>query len=229
MLITLFALLTRILHLILGVGTPQNFPPPLTQEEETDCFLHAEKGDEDARQKLILHNLRLVSHIVRKYYSTARNQEDLVSIGTIGLVKAVDTYSIRNGARFATYAAKCIQNEILMYFRSQKKLTSEVSINETIDVDRDGNPLTYIDVICSEEDIAEEIDRKMLTDKMLRYMDSLLTPREKQITAMRYGLGGVTPKTQREIAILLNISRSYVSRIEKSALLKLRDALEGKK
>ena len=113
MFLTLFALLTRILHMILGIGTPQNFPPPLPHEEEQECFLQAERGDEDARQKLILHNLRLVSHIVRKYYSTARNLDDLVSIGTIGLVKAVDTFNVHNGARFATYAAKCIQNAIL--------------------------------------------------------------------------------------------------------------------
>lgn len=227
MFLTLFALLTRILHMILGIGTPQNFPSPLPADEEHEYFLLAEEGNEEARQKLILHNLRLVSHIVRKYYSGARNPEDLVSIGTIGLVKAVDTFSVRNGARFATYAAKCIQNEILMYFRSQKKLSSEVSINETIDVDRDGNPLTYIDVICSEEDISEEIDKKLLTDKMLRYLDTVLSARERQIVMMRYGIGGIKALTQREIAAALNISRSYVSRIEKSALLKLRGALGG--
>lgn len=226
MFLTLFALFTRILHLILGVGTPQQFPPPLPAEEETACFLRAEKGDEEARQLLILHNLRLVSHIVRKYYSTARNPEDLISIGTIGLVKAVDSFSVRNGAKFATYGAKCIQNEILMYFRSQRKLSSEVSINDTIDVDRDGNPLTYIDVICSDEDIAEEIDRKMVTDKMLRAIDTQLSPRERQIVMMRYGIGGIQPQTQREIAAALNISRSYVSRIEKGALEKLKAALE---
>ena len=226
MLVTLFAFFTRIMHLILGVETPQNFPPPLPAEEEQQCFLAAEEGDENARQKLILHNLRLVSHIVRKYYSTARNPEDLVSIGTIGLVKAVDTFSIRNGARFATYAAKCIQNEILMHFRSQKKLSSEISINETIDVDRDGNPLTYIDVICSDEDITEEIDRKILTGKMLHYMDVALTPRERMILTMRYGLHGTGAQTQREIASALCISRSYVSRLEKSAIEKLREAME---
>ncbi|MBQ7335003.1 MAG: RNA polymerase sporulation sigma factor SigK [Clostridia bacterium] len=226
MLITLFSFLTRILHMILGVNIPQNFPPPLSDEEEKNCFLLAEQGDEEARQKLILHNLRLVSHMVRKYYSTARNPEDLVSIGTIGLIKAVDTFNIHNGARFATYAAKCIQNEILMYFRSQKKLASEVSINETIDIDRDGNPLTYIDVICCEEDIAEEIDRKITTDKMLSYVNTLLTPRERQIVMMRYGLGGIKAQTQREIAQTLGISRSYVSRIEKSALETLKNALK---
>ena len=229
MFITLFALFTRIFHMILGVSTPQNFPPPLPPEEENECFLAAEQGDEEARQKLILHNLRLVSHIVRKYYSTARNQEDLVSIGTIGLVKAIDTFRIQKGARFATYGAKCIQNEILMHFRSQKKLISEVSINETIDIDRDGNPLTYIDVVCSDEDIAEEIDRKMQTEKLLRFLDSVLTPRERQIVTMRYGLGGIKALTQREIASLLCISRSYVSRIEKSAIQKLRDAMEVEK
>ena len=227
MFITLFALLTRILHMILGIGTPQNFPPPMPTEEEHECFLRAETGDEEARQKLILHNLRLVSHIVRKYYSTARNPDDLVSIGTIGLVKAVDTFNVHNGARFATYAAKCIQNEILMHFRSQKKLSSEVSINDTIDVDRDGNPLTYIDVICSDEDISEEIDRKLLTDKMLHMLDTVLTARERQIVIMRYGLCDIQERTQREIAAELHISRSYVSRIEKSALQKLKDALQG--
>ncbi|MBE6602287.1 MAG: sigma-70 family RNA polymerase sigma factor [Ruminococcaceae bacterium] len=226
MLLTLFALLTRVMHLILGIGTPQKFPPPLSDAEERECFQRAASGDEDARQKLILHNLRLVSHIVRKYYSTAKNQEDLVSIGTIGLVKAVDTFRVTNGARFATYGAKCIQNEILMYFRAQKKRSMEVSINETIDVDRDGNPLTYMDVICSEEDIAEETDKKILTEKMLRCIDTCLSPREKQILTMRYGIGGIEEKTQREIAAALGISRSYVSRIEKNALSKLQYALK---
>ena len=228
MLLTLFTVLMRVMHLILGIGTPQNFPPPLSHTEEHECFLRAEQGDEAARQKLILHNLRLVSHIVRKYYSTAKNAEDLVSIGTIGLCKAVDSFNVHNGAKFATYAAKCIQNEILMHFRAQKKLSAEVSINETIDVDRDGNPLTYIDVICSEEDIAEEVDRKIMTHKMRLCMDRFLSQRERQILILRYGLDGVPPQTQKEIAERLKISRSYVSRLEKSALEKMREVLEGK-
>ncbi len=227
MLITLFALLTRVLHLILGISPQQNFPPPLPPNEEKECFLLAEKGDENARQKLILHNLRLVSHIIRKYYSTAKNQEDLISIGTVGLVKAIDTFNIRNGARFATYASKCIQNEVLMHFRSQKKLGAEVSIHETIDMDRDGNPLTYMDVICSEEDIAEEIDREIMTGKMRHAFDTVLGNREKQILSLRYGLAGGRAMTQREIAEGLCISRSYVSRIEKGALEKLRRAMVG--
>ncbi len=226
MFVMLFSFLTKILHMILGIQTPQSFPPPLDDAEEAALFVKAKAGDDSAREKLILHNLRLVSHIVRKYYSGAKNPEDLVSIGTMGLVKAVDTFQIQNGAKFATYAAKCIQNEILMHFRSQKKLSAEVSINETLDVDRDGNPLTYMDVICCEEDIAEEIDRKITTEKMLEYIDRLLSPRERQILILRYGLGGVKAQTQREIAENLGISRSYVSRIEKGALATLRDALK---
>ena len=185
------------------------------------------KGDFRAREKLIVHNLRLVSHIVRKYYASAKNQEDLVSIGTLGLVKAVDTFQISNGAKFATYAARCIQNEILMHFRSQKKLAAEVSLNETIDVDRDGNPLTYIDVISCEESLTAEVERKITSDRALRYVKTLLTPRERQIIVLRYGLGGKTPMTQREIAQILKISRSYVSRIEKGALEKLQCAFRG--
>ena len=225
MFLTLFSIFTKMIHLILGINTPQKFPPPLSTEDERTAFLKARQGDEEARQKLILHNLRLVSHIVRKYYSTAQDPEDLISIGTIGLVKAVDTFHVENGAKFATYAAKCVQNEILMHFRAQKKHASEVSLNETIDMDRDGNPLTYIDVICSDEDIAEEIDRKIMTGKMVKYITTILTPRERQIVIMRYGLGENPPRAQREVAEHLGISRSYVSRIEKSALEKLRSAL----
>ena len=225
MLLTLFAFLVKFFHMILGISTPQNFPPPMKKEEEEAAFARMKDGDEDARQALILHNLRLVSHIVRKYYSAAPDQEDLISIGTIGLVKAVDSFCPENGARFATYAARCIQNEILMHFRARKKHTSEVSINETIDVDRDGNPLSYLDVICDEEDFAEEVQRKLLTESMLHSIETCLSQRERQIIEMRYGLASENPMTQKEVADLLGISRSYVSRIEKSALQKLKDAL----
>ena len=222
----ILSLLTRVTHFILGISTPQKYPPPLSAAEERRLFELARTGDEDARQKLILHNLRLVSHIVRKYYSTAKNAEDLVSIGSLGLVKAVDSFRLENGAKFTTYAAKCIQNDILMYFRAQKKTTTEVSLNETIDVDRDGNPLTYIDVISCDDDFAEIVDRKMKTAKMLSYIDTLLTERERQIIILRYGLGNNAQHAQREVAAMLGISRSYVSRIEKCALEKLRKALE---
>ena len=225
MLTHLFMLLTKFAHVVLGIGSPQSFPPPLSKDLESEYFKRAADGDEDARSKLILHNLRLVSHIVKKYYSTVKCQDDLISIGSIGLVKAVDSFSVENGAKFATYAAKCIQNEILMYFRSQKKLCAEVSINETIDVDRDGNPLTYTDILCSEENVSEEIGRKIQTDHLIRLVENLLNERERQIIILRYGLFGATPITQREIASVLKISRSYVSRIEKSALKKLADAL----
>ena len=213
----------KFLHVILGLDTPHKFPPPLSSAEEEAAFRAAGEGDENARQTLILHNLRLVSHIVRKYYATARNQEDLVSIGTIGLCKAVDSFKIDNGARFATYAAKCIQNEILMHFRSQRKLTSEVSMNETIDVDRDGNPLTYTDVISSEEDLPEEVMRSVEAERAMALVRTRLDARERQIITLRFGLNGAPVMTQREIALRLGISRSYVSRIEKAAIDKLKE------
>ena len=226
MLSYILTLFGKLAHLILGIGTPQNFPEPLSPEREALCFAEMEKGSEAAREELILHNLRLVSHIVRKYYSTAKNQEDLVSIGSIGLVKAVDSFDHKNGVRFATYAARCIQNEILMYFRSQKKLNNEVSINDTIDVDRDGNPLTYIDVICTEDDSDEVLDRIMQSKKAVRLVNTVLDERERKIIIMRYGLNGKKPLAQREVAVKLNISRSYVSRLEKSALQKLKEKME---
>ena len=171
------------------------------------------------------HNLRLVAHVVRKYYASARDEEDLVSIGTVGLIKSVDSFNPSNGARFATYAAKCIQNEILMYFRSQKKLQSEVSMGETIDTDRDGNALTYEDVVAVEDTIADDLDLKIKIAKALNFVKTGLDAREREIIVMRYGLDGQNPATQREAAERLGISRSYVSRIEKAALEKLRRAL----
>lgn len=210
--------------LILGIGSPQSFPPPLSGEEELELFtkMKTEKRG-SARTRLIEHNLRLVAHIVRKYYSSYQNQDDLVSIGSLGLIKAIDTFNCDNGARFATYAAKCIQNEILMFFRSQKKLSYEVSINDTIDIDRDGNPLTYIDIISTEDTIAYDLDLKLHTEKAYMLIEKVLDARERQIIIMRYGLGAAPPLTQREVAKKLGISRSYVSRIEKKALEKLKE------
>jgi RNA polymerase sporulation-specific sigma factor len=164
---------------------------------------------------------------VRKYYSTAPDSEDLVSIGIIGLVKAIDTFKIESGTRFATYGARCVQNEILMNFRSQKKHAGEVSLGETIDIDRDGNPLTYMDVISTNEDLSEEFDKKTQIERALRLIKSSLDEREREIIAMRYGLFGINkPYTQNEIAQRLGISRSYVSRIEKSALDKLKNGMK---
>lgn len=219
----LFSLFLNAVHLLLGIGTPQSFPPPLSAEEERLAFEAHRAGDSAAREKLILHNLRLVSHIVKKYYSTAKNAEDLVSIGSIGLIKAVDSFKVETGVKFATYAAKCIQNEILMFFRSQKKLSAEVSIHETIDVDRDGNPLTYMDVIAIEDNVAEETDARIKNAAVRRLVATVLDEREREVIVLRYGLSGKDPLTQREVAERLGISRSYVSRIEKAALERLRE------
>lgn len=227
MLGSVFSAFSNLFHLILGIGTPQNFPPPLSAEEETEYFHALEQGDESARQKLISHNLRLVSHIVRKYYSGHKSQEDLVSVGVIGLVKAVDSFRIAAGAKFATYAAKCIQNEILMYFRSQKRACSEVSLSDTIDVDRDGNPLTYIDVISCDESLTGEVERQIDAERAMRFVNTILDMRERKIISLRYGLRGGEPLTQREVATLLGISRSYVSRIEKTAIEKLQSAFRA--
>lgn len=203
-----------------------NFPPPLSREDEEKYFYLARRmGDEEARGRLIEHNLRLVAHIVRKYYASSSVEEDLISIGTIGLIKSVDSFDIDNGARFATYAAKCIQNEILMYFRSQKKISQEVSINETIDTDRDGNPLTYGDIIKCDDTIADDLDTKIKLTKAVEYIMKNLDEHEREIIILRYGLGKANAITQREVAEKLGISRSYVSRIEKSALEKIRAAL----
>lgn len=210
-------------YLILGLSGTQSFPAPLNAKVERELFAKMKKGDESARAKLIEHNLRLVAHIVRKYYFASKNQDDLISIGSIGLVKAIDSFDASNGARFATYGAKCIQNEILMYFRAQKKLSNEVSINETIDIDRDGNPLTYEDIISCDDTIAEDIERKLRTQKAIRLISEVLNKRERIVMVLRYGLNNKPAMTQRDVAKKLGISRSYVSRIEKSALKKLLD------
>ena len=225
---SILSLFSSFIHFILGLNTPQSYPPPLSSDEERKLFKTVESkesGAKAAREKLILHNLRLVSHIVRKYYSGAKNQDDLVSIGTLGLIKAVDSFHVDSGARFATYASKCIQNEILMHFRSQKKLSAEVSLCDTIDVDRDGNPLTYMDVICTEESLESETSRKLTGESALRLVQSTLDARSRQIIILRYGLSGKAPLTQKQVAEKLVISRSYVSRIEKSALERLRGAI----
>ena len=213
-------------YLVLSVSPSQKFPPPLSHEEERREFAKMRTGDTAARSRLIEHNLRLVAHIVRKYYASQTGQEDLISIGTIGLIKAIDSFKYENGARFATYAAKCIQNEILMHFRAQKKIMCEVSINDTIDMDHDGNPLTYVDIIKVDDTIADDIDEKWKIARALRYIKNELNERERQIITLRYGLGNRPSVTQREVAQKLGISRSYVSRIEKNVLARLSGYLE---
>lgn len=197
---------------VLSSNGENRFPPPLSRDEEKEYFGLAKNGDPKARETLIEHNLRLVAHIVRKYYASSAGEEDLISIGTIGLIKSVDSFNADNGARFATYAARCIQNEILMYFRSQKKLSQEVSIHETIDTDRDGNALTYEDIIRVEDTIADDIDAKIKITKAAEYIMKELDSREREIIILRYGLASARPRTQQEVADKLGISRSYVSR-----------------
>ena len=213
----------RFIALVLGIEESSSFPPPLSKSEEFELFKLMKSGDLKARSKLIEHNLRLVSHIIRKYYSSYDYPDELLSIGSLGLIKAVDSFKNDYGTRFATYGAKCVQNEILMFFRGSKKVANEISINETIDVDRDGNPLTYIDVIATEDNVEEELDLRAKATRIRRLVDTVLQERERQIITLRYGLGGIPPKTQREVAELLGISRSYVSRIEKGALDTLRE------
>lgn len=214
----------KFISLILGISDMQSFPPPLSAKEEAELFAKMKKGDLSARSKLIEHNMRLVSHIIRKYYSSYQYPDDLLSIGSLGLVKAVDSFKSDVGTRFATYGAKCVQNEILMFFRSQKKTNLEVSLNDTIDIDRDGNPLTYLDIISVEDRTAENIEMQSHIEKIRELVGSVLEKREKEIVILRYGLMGHCPLTQREVAKHLGISRSYVSRIEKRALDTLREA-----
>ena len=213
---------SAIYYFALHVKGAGAFPPPLSAEREADLLEKSRNGDNDARNELIEHNLRLVAHIVKKYYNTGADQDDMISIGTIGLIKAVSTFKADKGIHLATYASRCIENEILMFFRNQKKTAQDVFISDPIDTDKDGNTLTLIDVIADKSDIADEIDTKIKVEKLRVILPICLTERERLIIEMRYGLCGREELTQREIAKKLNISRSYVSRIEKSALEKLR-------
>ena len=203
-----------------------SFPKPLTPEEERHYLALAAQGDLEARNVLIERNLRLVSHILKKYYANSSDQEDLISIGTIGLIKGISTFDGSKGARLATYAARCVENEILMYFRSQRKSSQDVSLSDYIETGADGAPLALMDVVGQEEDLLERFSNKEQIRQVCRAVDRVLTPQERQVIVLRYGLGGGTPRRQREVAELMGISRSYVSRIEKKALGKLRRALE---
>lgn len=202
-----------------------SFPKPLSAAEERHYLELAAKGDLDARNVLIERNLRLVAHIMKKYYAQTSDQEDLISIGTIGLIKGIETFDPEKGARLATYAARCVENEILMYFRSQKKTVGDVSLSEYIETGSDGTALSLMDVVCSEEDLFEHLSEQESCTKLYRAIDTCLTAREKAVVTLRYGLGGRKPRTQREIGTLCGISRSYVSRIEKKALKKLAEAI----
>ena len=202
-----------------------SFPKPLTAAEERYYLARSAEGDLEARNILIERNLRLVAHIMKKYYTPSADQEDLISIGTIGLIKGISTFDASKGARLATYAARCVENEILMYFRSLRKGAQDVSLSDCIETGRDGNALSLLDTICSEEDLFEELSTRELHGQLRALVERVLTPREKLVVTLRYGLDGSAPLTQREIAAQCGISRSYVSRIEKKALKTLQDAL----
>ena len=199
------------------------FKDPLSKEEEEECIRKLELGDQEARAKLIEHNLRLVAHLVKKYDTKLEDQDDLISIGTIGLIKGVDSYSSDRKVKITTYCAKCIENEILMFFRANNKNLKNISLNESIGFDKEGNEITVLDVLkTSKPDFLEEMDRKENIQLLIQYLD-VLTPREKEIVIRRYGLIDNNCQTQKIIARELKISRSYVSRIEKRALTKILD------
>ncbi len=205
--------LVFILH-VMGAGS---FPKPLSPKQEQEQLALLKTGDKNARAKLIEHNLRLVAHIVKKYAAASAEQDDLVSIGTIGLIKAIDTFDTEKKIKLSSYASRCIENEILMYFRSQKKTALDVSLDESIDTDKDGNPLTLMDILSCDDNIADKLETKINIEAAYKALDTL-PERERSIIIMRYGLDGGEPLTQKETAEILNISRSYVSRIEKKTV-----------
>ena len=207
-----------VLFFILHVTGAGSFPKPLSAKDEKKYLELCKNGDLNARNKLIEHNLRLVAHIIKKYYSNLNDQDDLVSIGTIGLIKAVDTFDSSKGIRLSSYASRCIENEVLMFFRNGKKSAQDISMNEPIDTDKEGHALTLRDVMSVEDSIIDDLDIKIKSEKLYKYIYEILSPRERIIIELRYGLNGKIPLTQREVAKLLKISRSYVSRIEKRAL-----------
>lgn len=208
-------------------GTSGSFPRPLSAEEEAIYLERAAAGDLAARNTLIEHNLRLVAHVVKKYYTHTDEQDDLISIGTIGLIKAITSYKPERSTRLATYAARCVENEILMYFRSRRKAQGEVSLSETIETDKDGNALMLMDIVGVDDTMLADLQEREECRQVRRLVRECLDEREREIVTLRYGLGGGMPRTQREIAAKLGISRSYVSRIEKRALEKLEAALDA--
>ena len=220
-----FLLLMNSLLLMLRIVPGDSFPKPLSREEEERCISRWEEGDVDARNLLVEHNLRLVAHIIKKYYTQAEEADDLISIGTIGLIKGINTYQRGKGVRLTTYASRCIENEILMYFRSRKKATGDVSLSDAIETDGDSGTLSLLDVVSQEEDLDEQLCESDLRARLREEIHRSLDKREEKIISLRYGLNGAEPLTQRETACLCGISRSYVSRIEKHALEKLRRAL----
>ena len=221
----LMPVINNIFFLALHVTGSSAFPKPLSEKEEKMYFEKAAQGDVEAKNMLIEHNLRLVAHIIKKYYFSYPEQDDLISIGTIGLIKAVSSFDYEKGSKFTTYASKCIENEILMHFRAKKKQAQDIYISDPIDTDKDGHSLTLMDIVSDNTDLISDVDFKFSCENLYKAINKVLTDREKEIVIKRYGLDGHKPLQQRILAEKMDISRSYVSRIEKKALKKLKDEL----
>ena len=219
-------LLSNLLILALHLDNSSIFPPPLSEKAEKKSLEEMKKGSVEAKDKLIEHNLRLVVHIIKKYYSQESENEELISIGTVGLIKAINSFNPDKGVKLATYASRCIENEILMYFRNQKKTSLDISFDEPIETDAQGNPLTLIDIISVDDTIVDDLSLKTDISLLLKFVNEIDNPRDRNLIIMRYGLDGNEPKTQNEIAQKYNISRSYVSRLETKVLKKLKNRLE---
>lgn len=221
----IYSLLGRIMFFTGLISGKSSFPPPLSKDEEKRYLQRARAGDKSAKDILIRHNMRLVAHIVKKY-SGCGDTDDLISVGSIGLIKAINTYSDAHGTVLATYTAKCVENEILMYIRANKKHRNEISLNSPVGTDKDGNELELMDLLTQEaDDVFGGAERAVINDKLMRAIKSCLKEREFEILRLRYGLDGKIPLTQRETALRLKISRSYISRIEKKAICKLKERL----
>ena len=203
-----------------------SYPKPLSKEEEEDCLMRMKKGDNSAREKLITHNMRLVAHVVKKYTGAAET-DDLISVGSIGLIKAVNTFEVGKGTQLATYTARCIENEILMLLRANKKFKNDLSLSDPVGTDKDGNEMSIMDLLFEKEDaVLEQVDKGIEREKFLQFIKGVLTEREYTVLCLRYGLKGGTSYAQREVAKFLKISRSYISRIEKKAVEKLKEAVK---
>ena len=223
---TLMFIIGKITFFAGSVVGGNTFPKPLSKTEEAECLERMKNGDKSARDKLIKHNMRLVAHIVKKYNGSAET-DDLISVGSIGLIKAINSYEAGKGSALATYTARCIENEILMLLRSNKKRRGDVYLSDSVGQDKDGNELTLMDVICEkEEDVFARVDKSIEREKFLRFLKIILTKREYVIICLRYGLKGDRNYAQREVAKFLKISRSYISRIEKQAILKIKEAVK---
>lgn len=223
----IFSVMQQMLFLALHIVNPSTFPKPLSSKEESECFKKINAGDKIAKDKLINHNLRLVAHIIKKFNFLKENNEDLISIGTIGLIKAVNTFKIEKGIRFSSYASRCIENEILMNLRSVKKSNLDVSMSEPIESKKSENSLTLMDTIADKVSLYERIFDKIDIEKLNLNIKKYLTQREQDVINLRYGLNSKLPQTQQEVATKIGISRSYVSRIEKKALNILKEHLNG--